>query len=291
MLCEMRTQFDVLTHDCSWAGYDVLILPDYVACDDDTAQRLRDHLAAGGRIIASGWSGLDPDNTHFVLPEWCADYTGDETLNPTYFRPSPAISADMPDMPIDFYGPGVRLASRGDAIELAEIVAPYYNREFDGEHYSRYAPPDKPAGRPAVVRNDQITHISHAVFTSYLDTAWWALRNLVSNLLEHALPMPLVKAPGLPSFARVTVTQQPGRRMVHLLAYVPERRGKAVEMIEEPSRLGDVELALRCDGAPPARVYLAPGGQDLPWEVADGYVQTRVPDVVGYAMVVVEDAS
>ncbi|MBT3374571.1 MAG: hypothetical protein HN742_22140 [Lentisphaerae bacterium] len=289
MLCELNVQFDVLTHACSWEGYDVLILPDYVTADADTCQRLRNHLDKGGRVIASAWSGLDPEGAGFPLSEWCADFAGDDPLDPAYFQPDPAISNGLPAMPMDFYGKGVQLSPRENAETLAEVIAPYYNREFDGEHYSRYAPPDRPAGRPAVVRNAQVTHISHTVFSSYHEVAWWALRNLVGNLLNDALPTPLIKAPDLPSFARVTVMEQPGRRIVHILAYVPEHRGAATDMIEEPARVGDIDLALLRDGKTSSRVYLAPGKQELTWENDGDYIHTTVPDVIGHAHVVFEE--
>ena len=289
MLCELNVQFDVLTHACSWEGYDVMILPDYVTADADTCQRLRNHLDKGGRVIASAWSGLDPEGAGFPLSEWCADFAGDDPLDPAYFQPDPAISNGLPAMPMDFYGKGVQLSPRENAETLAEVIAPYYNREFDGEHYSRYAPPDRPAGRPAVVRNAQVTHISHTVFSSYHEVAWWALRNLVGNLLNDALPTPLIKAPDLPSFARVTVMEQPGRRIVHILAYVPEHRGAATDMIEEPARVGDIDLALLRDGKTSSRVYLAPGKQELTWENDGDYIHTTVPDVIGHAHVVFEE--
>ena len=76
--------------------------------------------------------------------------------------------------------------------------------------------------------------------------------------------------------------------MVHILAYVPERRGKQTDMIEEPIELRDVSLSLRVDNRPPKRVYLAPTKQELHFEVADDYIKTTVPVVCGYAMIVFE---
>ena len=289
LLCELNVQFDVLTHACSWEGYEVLILPDHVRVDDETAARLRAHLDAGGRILASGWSGLAPDAARFVLPEWDMDCLGDEVVDPTYFVPADAVRQGLPDMPIDFYCRGIQLAPRPGAERLAEIVAPYYNRVFDGEHWYRYTPPDKPAARPAVVRSGKVIHITHAVFGAYYERAWWAVRNLVGNLLALHLPKPLVAVPGLPSFARVSVTEQPRRRMVHVLGYCPERRGPNIDMIEEPARLGDVTLALRQDGRRIARVYLAPEGRDLPFHLDGDYVRVTLPNVVGYALAVFEE--
>ena len=76
--------------------------------------------------------------------------------------------------------------------------------------------------------------------------------------------------------------------MVHALSYVPERRGRNTDMIEEPVELRDVRLSLRTDGRKPRRVYLAPREQPLEFQMKDGYVTANVPVVPGYAMVVVE---
>ena len=93
----------------------------------------------------------------------------------------------------------------------------------------------------------------------------------------------------MPSFARATVTSQPGRRMVHLLSYVPEQRGSSTQMIEEPVELREVPVALRLDGRTPQKVYMAPEGQELAFQIEGEYAMTTVPVVPGHAMVVFEE--
>ncbi len=112
---------------------------------------------------------------------------------------------------------------------------------------------------------------------------------MVGNLLRMLLPDPLVRAPDLPSFARVTVMQQTRRRMVHVLSYVPERRGPSMDMIEEPIDLCNVSIALRKDGQTPKKVYLAPSQETLPVEESDGYLHVTIPKVPGHALVVFEN--
>ncbi len=81
-------------------------------------------------------------------------------------------------------------------------------------------------------------------------------------MLEELLPAPLVKT-NQPSFARVFVTEQPGRRIVHVLSYMPELRGKKTQIIEEPLQINDVAIALRCDGMKPVHARLEPEGKEL----------------------------
>ena len=141
----------------------------------------------------------------------------------------------------------------------------------------------------AATINGRVAHIANPACTAYYVDAQIPMRQLVANILGLLLPDPMVLAPGLPSFGRATVTEQPGRRMLHLLAYVPERRGDRVDMIEEPIELRDVAVALREDGRSPRRVYLAPDETELPFEARDGYIHTTVPEMAGHAMVVFEE--
>jgi hypothetical protein len=66
------------------------------------------------------------------------------------------------------------------------------------------------------------------------------MRPIVANSIQRLLPEPLTRAPGAPAFSRVTVTSQPGRRMVYVLAYLPESRGSGINVIEEPLELADL---------------------------------------------------
>lgn len=289
MLAELKQQFDIVTLAADWSKYRLLVLPDWVELEGEFAARVRAHLDNGGVVLSTGWSGLDAARTGFVFDDWGLDYAGDDPYDPAYFRVGARIDRDMPDMPITFYARGAAIEARPGTEVLAEIIAPYYNRHWDGKHGFVYLPPDRPTGRPAVTLNGQVAHISHPVLYSYNQDAQVPIKQLVANLLELLLPEPLVRAPGLPSFGRATVTAQPGRRILHLLAYVPERRGERVDMIEEPIELRDVKVALRVDGRKPGAVYLAPDREELACEVHDGYAWVTLPEMSGHAMVVFED--
>jgi hypothetical protein len=112
------------------------------------------------------------------------------------------------------------------------------------------------------------------------------MRQLVEKLLARLFPQPLLLTPGAPSFMRATVCSQTGRRMVHLLAYLPETRGAGCAMIEEPLLVEQQRIALREDGREVRDVYLAPQGEKLPFSREDGYVVVTVPKLRGYALVV-----
>ena len=289
MLCELKMQFDNVTMVSAWDRYKVLVLPDEIEVDAALAERLQSHLDRGGAIVSSGHSGLDPAHAAFALDAWGVKYMGADPCNPAYIQFGPAIAEGMPDMPVTLYEKGTDIEAVPGTEVLATIVAPYYNDEWTGRHGNRYTPPHRDTGRPAVVRKGRVAHASHPIFRIYYGSASLPMRQILANLLAEYLPRPLVRAPGAPSFSRVTVTEQPGRRMVYVLAYVPESRGAGVNMIEEPLELRDFALQLRIDGPAPKRVYLAPSRESLPFLVEDGYARVVVPRVCGWAAVVFED--
>ena len=289
MLAELQVQLDIVSQDQPWREYDLLVLPDITPLDDALAERVRAHLDGGGKVLSTGWAGLDPERKGFVLDAWGVRYAGDEPCSPAYLEAAPALRGVLPEMPVTLYESGVALEAGPDAETLAEIVAPYYNREFDGEHYFGYQPPDKPAGRPAVTLAGGVAHFASPLFTLYYRHAPVVMRDLLAAVLDRLLPARLVRVEALPSFARVMLTEQPGRRMAHVLAYLPEPRGDRMSIIEEPIGLRGVRVGLRVEGKPPTRVYLAPSEEPLDTDTRDGYTWATVPEVEGYAMVVFEE--
>ncbi|HRU05828.1 MAG TPA: beta-galactosidase trimerization domain-containing protein [Candidatus Brocadiia bacterium] len=286
-LCEIKAQFDVVTEDSVWQDYDLLVLPDETTLDGTLLQRVKEHLARGGAVLSSAWSGLDAQRQAFALPEaWGVRYEGPDPFDPAYLLAGDELG--LPDMPVTLYDRGTAIAAQSAQV-LARIGAPYYNRHWDGEHGFLYLPPDRPTNRPAVVHNGRVAHVSHPIFTTYYRQAPLPMRQLAASLMARLLPRPLLRTEGLPSFARATVTAQPGRRMIHLLSYVPERRGAAVEMVEEPVELRGARVALRVDGPAPARAYLAPRQEPLEIAANDGYAWVTIPRIPGRAVVVFED--
>ncbi|HNQ35951.1 MAG TPA: hypothetical protein PKN80_07810, partial [bacterium] len=198
--------------------------------------------------------------------------------------------AGLPDLATTIYLPGAALEAGPGTAVLARLYKSYFNQQsWDGYHENLYIPPEKDTGRPALVRYGNICHFSFPIFRGYYQQAVPAYRQLLGNCLDRLHPDPLVRVAGLPSFGQVTVTVQPGgRRLVHLLTYLPELRGPSVQVIEEPILARDLRLELRADGHRPRRIYLAPSGRDLEWTRAGGYLSVRVPEVDGYQLVVFE---
>ena len=289
MLSELRQQFDVVTTFSDWSKYKVLVIPDDILFDDEVVLRVKAHIAEGKAVISSGSSGLDPEQKKFVLEkEWGVKYLGENSFDPAYFTVNKTFNSGLPDMPLSQYSTGVDLEPLPGTNVEANLVKPYYNRHWDGEYAFYYTPPDKVTDLPALTVNRNVAHFSHRIFSGYADKASVELKRVFSNVLDSYLPNPVFKSDNLPSFARAFVTEQPGRRMVHLLSYVPEMRGKT-QMIEEPVKLIDVKISLRVDGKVPKKVYIAPSGKPLRYKVEHEYINVTVPECNGYSLVVFEN--
>ncbi|OGV67113.1 MAG: hypothetical protein A3K18_29900 [Lentisphaerae bacterium RIFOXYA12_64_32] len=305
LLAELKVQFDVVTAKSQWKDYRLLIIPDTIVLDDTLAAKVREHLANGGAVIASAWAGLDAARKKFVLDDWGVSYHGeDEDVNkrweaggpssfglpvPGYFSVARQISTGLPDMPLNCYERGAKVEAAAGTTVLGHVWSSYFPRYWDGEHHHLYIPPDRETERPFVTRRGAVAYISHPVFGSYHRYAPVPLKQLIGNLIGLLHPKPLVRTGNLPSFARVSVTAQPKRRMVYVMGYVPERRGAMVDMIEEPIHMPDVSVSLRLDGAKPGKVYLAPSRTELPVTVQDGYASVTLPTVKGWSVVVFEE--
>jgi len=285
MLVEAQHQFDYVDTESDLSRYKVLILADKIPLDEALAAKVKAFLAGGGAVIASHKAGLDPQGTAFALDEFGLEYVGDAEFQPDFVLAGEQISDGTPGAPHVMYEKGAEVKLAG-AEALADVYDPYFNRTYEHFCSHQHAPLEKKADRPAVTRSGNVIYLAHPVFGMYQRRGARFWKQLVLNCLDLLLPEPMVKT-NLPTTAQVTVTRQDARRMIHIIHYIPERRATGIDTIQDIIPLHDVKVSLKSD-AEPTKVYIAPSGDELEWELADGYVQVSVPVVEGYAVVVVE---
>lgn len=292
MLVELNQQFDVVDANAYLNKYTVIILPDVVTLDEKLSGKLKTFLEGGGRILSSGRSGLKPDSYDFALPQYADAITcrGPEPFNHTFVHPLAPLADGMPDIGTTIYDPGIEMLPR-DAEPLAMLSRGYFNLgEWDGRHEYLYIPEKEPTGRPAVVRfaRDSICHFSFPLGLSYFRHASWAHRTLFRNALRLLLPSPMLQLHNFPSYGQATITSRNSMYMLHLLCFVPEKRGAQMEIVEEPSVAVNVEARVHLKGLRPRSVYMAPQREPIPYTIEDGYVCFTVPLVRGYQMIVMD---
>ena len=288
LLEESGYQFDFVDSAADFNRYAVLILPDDLPVDAGLADRLRAYLAQGGALFASARAGLSPDGTAFALPEMGIQFAGEGEYSPDFVRARGWLGEGLPPTEHVMYTRGVKVAAAADVEVGADVIAPYFNRT--PEHFCSHlhAPSRGEAIAPAVVRNGRCIYFAHPIFSLYRTHAPRWCKVMVLNALARLLPEPLIRMEA-PSTLRVTVLDQPEqrRRIVHLLHYVPVRRGENFDTVEDVIPLADVRCSVSVSGAVTS-VTLVPEERPIPFVVREGRAEFTVPLVHGHQMVCIQ---
>ena len=303
LLEEAGHQFDILDSQSDFAAYRVLILPDAIAVDEALAAKLQRYVAGGGKLIASFEAGLLPDKSGFAAPLFGVQLVSDGPRDGSgalargvyypngdyvdYLLPQGKIGRGLPPTEHVMYQRGLDVRALPGAEVLAPIVPSYFDRTWEHFCSHRQTPSAGAPGNAGIVRSGDVIYFSNPIFTLYDKVAPLWCKRLLLNALEMLLPDPLLRHDG-PSTLLAALSEQPAhnRRVLHLLHYIPERRGTAFDTIEDVIPLHDVGLSLRC-GEQPRSVTLEPAGEALAWRREEGRLLVRVPKVMGHQMVVV----
>ena len=301
MLQEGGHQFDVVDSETSWDGYRVLILPDAVTLDENLARKVGEYLATGGKLIASFESGLKSDRSDFAIPEWGVTKTGEGPVDAygdlvrgrnypkgdyvDYLRAERALAGGLRDTEYVMYMRGLEIEAGGGTEILARMVPAYFDRTWQHFCSHRQTPSSGELAGPAAARTGEVIYFAHPIFRQYNQNAPRWCKQLLLNALDMLLPDPLLRHGG-PSSVLTAVNEQAveNRWVVHLLHYVPERRGQDFDVIEDVLPLYDVGVSMRLPG-PVAGVRCVPGGETIGFKEAMGRLSFTVPKLEGHQMV------
>ena len=283
LFSHLKHQFDFLDPDMKFEKYELVILPDAIPVDAKLAKRLQAYVAKGGKLIVSGTSALDAA-LQPVLPEMGVKVEGESPYQTTYIRFGPDVADGVPATDHVMYERGMRMTPARGSRLLAEVVEPYFDRNY--QHFCSHAqtPPDPAAARyAAAIRKGNVITIPYPIFKAYGTHANLAYRWLVGNCIKLLIePAVTVTAP---STMEVTLMKQSKRTVAHLLQFVGDRRTDVLDLVEDIIPLYNVPLSLKAARAP-KQVYLAPSGEELDFTFAGGRVNVTVPVVEGHQMVV-----
>ena len=285
MLEEEAQQFDVIDSNSDLARYRVVIMPDEISVSRKLARRIEEYLAGGGAVIASHRAGLDPAGKRFALKALGVRLVGEAPFSPDFLLPGAALGAGLPATEHVMYLKGLEVkAARGSEV-LAEVVAPYFNRTWEHFCSHRHTPSAGKAAYPGVVRSGAAIYFAHPIFTQYHNNAPRWCRLLLSNALAMLLPEPLVRIEA-PTTTLATLNRQAAEKrwVLHLLHYVPVRRGADFDVVEDVIPLFDVKVSVRSPGRVKA-ARLVPDGRDLELRRRRGRAEFTVPEVRGHQMV------
>ena len=301
ILEEAAHQFDIIDSASDLSPYRVVILPDSIPVDTTLAAKLDTYLAQGGSLIATFESGLTPDKHAFGLDalgvtmagEGPTDAAGNLVRGRVYERadyveyilPHAELGAGLPPTEHALYIRGMDVTARPGSQVLADIVPSYFDRTWEHFCSHRHTPSAGQPGNPAIVRNGNAIYFSSPLFTTYQKTAPLWCKRLLCSALDLLLPEPFIRHSG-PSTLRATIHEQPvqERQVIHLLHYIPERRGEFFDVIEDVIPLYNLPVSVRVPSIV-KQVTAVPQGETLPFAVHDGRVEFVVPVIHGHQMI------
>ena len=296
MLEESALQFDVVDTESDWSAYRVLILPDEVPVDQALADKLSSYSDAGGAIIASFASGMNRARDRFTLKELGVSLTEGDAPEARgvsfknsnyceYLRPGELVGDGLVDTQYVMYIKGMPVIPEWGTEVLAEGYASYFDRTYRHFCSHRQTPSSGEKSTPAVVQNGSAVYFAHPLFTQYRENAPRWCKQLFLNVLVRVLPKPLIRHDSF-STLRLSLNEQTheGRYVLHLLHYIPERRGKKFDTIENVIPVHDITLTLNLPKDVKA-VRLVPGEEGLEFSQSDTEVTFKVPKLVGHQMV------
>jgi hypothetical protein len=289
MLLELHCQFDVIDEEADFKKYKLIVAADHGAPSQTATKKLRDFIKTGGKVLFTGSALLDEEKRRFVLSDLGVEYVRTFEYDPSYFRPSGEAARDMPAMPHVLYGPANCVRPQTGARKAGAVFTSYFNRAWEHFCSHRQTPPDKRASWPAAVITKNAAYFYGNIFANYFEHGNLAYKQIVGNLIDILAPQRLLHTDA-PSWIEATVCRQTRpkvRHIVHLVNYQNTRIGDHRPVIDEVRPVHDVAIQLRLPKKP-KRAYLAPGGEELPFECANGCASARIPSVADHLMAVFE---
>jgi hypothetical protein len=285
VLEQLKCQFQFLDAGADLAPYSLVILPDEVPVNAALREKLRAYHAAGGSLLVTGRSGLDEAAGDFLLASVMGvHYAGPAPFAPDYLVLEPALAGGIEPMHHVCEQPGVQVRIEPGVEVLARSGVPYFNRTWDHFCSHQYTPMERASDDPVIVQRGSVIYCARPLFREYAESARLVHKQVLANCIQRLLPRPRVGAHNLPSTAIVTVRKQRDDLIVHLLQYVPQRRGRTLDVIEDVLPLHGVEASVRAERRP-SSVRLVPEDKPAEWTWEDGYVHFKVPRLDGYQIV------
>ncbi len=283
ILSELKYGFDIIHVSLDFSKYSVLIMPDNIRVTPQLAEKLKEYLAKGGKIISTGFSGLLPDSSGFALSEWDFEYLGINNSDTSYFKLESQIDG-LIDMEYSVYCPAIIMKQPENGVSLAADVGSYFDKKgWNGQHYVFYTPPKSKTGNSAIAINSagSVAHVAFSLFSAYFESFSTVFKLIIKKLLNIFMPQNMIRADSLPPTARATLTQKNEYKLLHVKVTYPEIRGKFGIVESHTELLGGKTVAVKGEYKSVAKL---PSEEPIQSKIKDGYTYITLPQIVGYDM-------
>lgn len=273
--------------------FKMVVLPDTIRLNGKLRKKLSDYLAQGGKLLASGQSGLYQEKDKFAL-DFGVEYLRKNDKCPDYVIPVKSFVTGKTAHVM--YEQGY-LINNVDGTEMAYRENPFFNRDL--LHYSshQHAPNLEGVRTPGMVKKGNTVYISWEIFSDYGKIGELHQRELIVQAIEELLGDRKTVDVKLPDRGITTLTKQKEqKRYVHhnLFAHTTNRGvlmqdniSHNIEVIEDIIPLYNIPASV-CVPEKIVRVYLAPQMKEIPFEQNDNAVSYIIPEICCHQMVVLD---
>jgi hypothetical protein len=285
ILQEGARQFDILDSASDYKKYKILILPDNIPVSNALNEKLQTYLYGGGSLISSFQSGLNADGKNFNLGGLGVSLVGEAPYSPDFIVPKAVLAKGLPDTELVMYLKGLQVKALPGSEVLADANVPYFNRRWDHFSSHKHTPSAGKVGYPAVIKNGRSIYFMHPLFTQYQRNAPRWCKQLVLNAIDLLHPDTLVRHSGPSSVIALLNKQEVKKRTVlHLLHYIPERRGTEFDIIEDVIPLYNLKVSVKIDSKV-NNVTLVPQNTAIPFRLNNQRIEFDVKEVTGHQMI------
>ncbi|MDL2229802.1 alpha-L-fucosidase [Treponema sp. OttesenSCG-928-L16] len=274
VLSELHIPFDYLNFQDDLSGYKLLILPDSVRPTADLSRKLNAYTNAGGKILATGESGLGFGMDQYTLEAIPCNYQGVSEYDVRYVRLKDSCFEGLPAIDHVLYSRGVKVQAKAGAEVLAAYVYPFFNRTYDRFCSHRQTPPTLvESAEPAVIASGQGILISSPLFTDYITNGYRICKDIIAACITRLYPRQLIMT-DLPIICETTLRENDNAYILHLVSYAVQRKCRRLDTIEEAFPVVNRTVHIRTE-QPPSQVRAVPEESEIPFSFQDGY--TRIP--------------
>ena len=285
ILLEGKYLFDIIDDHMDMNRYKVIILPDLERLTPQLKDKLDDFLSKGGKLLATGKSGLYVDRDEFAF-DFGADYIEPSRYIPNYIRPLFEMEG-LYDSSYVMYSQGEIVTLSTEGTMLAKQENPYFNRTSEHFCSHMHAPNSWELGGPGITEGMDGIYIGWQVFSEYAEKGSLILKRIVQYALDRLLGESKTLKINLGAQGITTLMQQKGRYVHHLLYGVPVKRGSGVEIIEDIMPVYDVQVELKVPEKI-QKVYLAPQCKEISFTQNNYSIIYTVEKVDCHQMIVLE---
>ncbi|GHV38560.1 hypothetical protein FACS189490_00700 [Clostridia bacterium] len=280
LLEELSLQFEIIDREMDFSDYRLVILPGDLTVTEEFQKRLDGYVENGGKVLAFAKGGLSDSGKYPVC--FGAKNHGTRDIAPDFIIAEDFLAELLyPSNEYAMYLGGEIIEPVNGGKSVLSGRAPYFKKEGDRFCSHKYVPSSKTGGYPCAVENNGTILFSHPILTQYRKNAPMWCKLLVKSAINRLLGGQIIIHNG-PSYVRASILRQPehNRYAAHFLSYVPIRKSETIDIIEERTKLYNVEVKINVPEAI-KQVRVVPNGVVLDYK--DG--KFTIPEIDGYAIV------